>query len=313
MTQQSCYVGIDVSKDRLDVAIIPSEETVSIPYVDAEIVALIKRLKRLDATLIVVEATGGYEMELVAALAAKALPVTVVNPRQVRDFARATGKLAKTDRIDAQVLAQFAEAVQPEVRQLKDDQARELDALILRRRQLIDMLVAEKNRLNRSDKSVRKDIQAHITWLKKRLKDTDDHIDNFIKSSPLWRVTDELIQSIPGVGRVLSFTLLARLPELGRLDRRQIAMLVGVAPLNRDSGQYRGKRCIWGGRKDVRNVLHMTTLAAVQYNPVLADYYERLCKAGKPKKVALTATMRKLLVIINTMVRNHTTWQPATT
>ncbi len=313
MTQQSCYIGIDVAKDSLDVATIPADESASIPYTEAEVTALIKRFKKLDATLIVVEATGGYEMELVAALAANALPVTVVNPRQVRDFARATGKLAKTDRIDAQVLAQFAEAVQPEVRQLKDDQARKLDALILRRRQLIDMLVAEKNRLRRPDKSVRKDIQAHINWLKKRLKDTDGQVDDFIKSSPLWCVTDELIQSIPGVGRVLSFTLLARLPELGRLDRRQIAMLVGVAPLNRDSGRYRGRRCIWGGRKDVRNVLHMTTLAAVQYNPVLADYYERLCKAGKPKKVALTATMRKLLVIINTMVKNHTEWQPATT
>jgi transposase len=312
MTRQPCFVGIDVAKDRLDVAVIPADENASIDYSEAEVAALIKRLKKLDATLIVIEATGGYEMELVAALAAKALPVTVVNPRQVRDFARATGTLAKTDRIDARVLAQFAEAIQPEVRQLKDNQARELDALILRRRQLIDMLVAEKNRLNRSDQSVRKDIQAHITWLKKRLKDTDDHIDDFIKSSPVWRATDELIQSIPGVGRVLSFTLLARLPELGRLDRRQIAMLVGVAPLNRDSGLYRGRRCIWGGRKDVRNVLHMTTLAAVQFNPVLTDYYERLCKAGKPKKVALTATMRKLLVIINAMVRNHTAWQSAT-
>ena len=312
MSHQSIYVGIDVAKDTLDVCIIPVEETFSIPYTEADISVLIKRLKKLDTTLIVVEATGGYEMELVVALAAKALPVTVVNPRQVRDFAKATGTLAKTDRIDAQILAQFAEAVQPEVRQLKDEQARELDALILRRRQLIDMLVAEKNRLNRSAKSVRKDIQAHITWLKKRLKDTDKHIDNFIKSSPLWCVTDELIQSILGVGRVLSFTLLARLPELGRLNRRQIAMLVGVAPLNRDSGQYRGRRCVWGGRKDVRNVLHMTTLAAVQYNPVLTDYYQRLCKAGKPKKVALTATMRKLLVIINAMVKNHSTWDLAT-
>lgn len=312
MLDPTCFVGIDVAKDTLDICINPSGEVSSIQYVDSEVAKLIDRLKACSADLIVVEATGGYEMELVAALAAKALPVTVVNPRQVRDFAKATGTLAKTDRIDARVLAQFAEAVQPEVRQLKDDQARELDALILRRRQLIDMLVAEKNRINRSDKSVRKDIQAHITWLKKRLKDTDDHIDDFIKSSPLWRVTDELIQRIPGVGRVLSFTLLARLPELGRLDRRQIAMLVGVAPLNRDSGKYRGRRCVWGGRKDVRNVLHMTTLAAIQFNPVLAAYYQRLCHAGKPKKVALTATMRKLLVIINAMVKNHSEWSLAT-
>jgi transposase len=311
MSDPTCYVGIDVAKDTLDVCINPSGELLSLQYAESELSDLIKRLKTLDAELIVVEATGGYEMELVVALAAQAMPVTVVNPRQVRDFAKATGTLAKTDRIDARVLAQFAEAVQPEVRQLKDEQARELDALILRRRQLIDMLVAEKNRLKRSAKSVRKDIQAHITWLNKRLKDTDNHIDGLIKSSPLWRVKDELIQSVPGVGRVLSFTLLARLPELGQLDRRQIAMLVGVAPLNRDSGKYRGRRCVWGGRKDVRNVLHMATLAAIQYNPILTDYYQRLCSAGKPKKVALTATMRKLLVIINAMVKNHSAWSLA--
>lgn len=308
MSDPTCFVGIDVAKDTLDICINPSEELFSIRYVDSELVKLTDRLKTCAADLIVVEATGGYEIEVVAMLASQGLPVTVVNPRQVRDFAKATGTLAKTDRIDAAILAQFAEAIQPEVRQLKDDQARDLDALILRRRQLIDMLVAEKNRLNRSAKSVRMDIQAHITWLKKRLKDTDDHIDRLIKSSPLWRVTDELIQSVPGVGRVLSFTLLARLPELGQLDRRQIAMLVGVAPLNRDSGKYHGRRCVWGGRKDVRNVLHMTTLAAIQYNPVLTDYYQRLCAAGKPKKVALTATMRKLLVIINAMVKNQTQW-----
>ncbi len=308
MSDATCFVGIDVSKDTLDICIIPSGELWSIEYRDDELSKLNDRLEACGADLIVVEATGGYEIAVVAALAAQGLPVTVVNPRQVRDFAKATGTLAKTDRIDAQVLAQFAEAVQPEVRELKDDQARELDALILRRRQLIDMLVAEKNRLKRSTPSVRKDIREHITWLKKRLKDTDDHIDRLIKSSPLWRVTDELIQSIPGVGRVLSFTLLARLPELGQLDRRQIAMLVGVAPLNRDSGTYRGRRCVWGGRKDVRNVLHMTTLAAIQYNPVLTAYYRRLCTAGKPKKVALTATMRKLLVIINAMVKNQTQW-----
>lgn len=308
MSDPTCYVGIDVAKDSLDVCINPSGEVFSIRYSECELSELIHRLKPLGIDLIVVEATGGYEMELVATLAAQALPVTVVNPRQVRDFAKATGTLAKTDRIDARVLAQFAEAVQPEVRQLKDEQARELDALILRRRQLIDMLVAEKNRLKRSAKSVRKDIQAHITWLNKRLKDTDNNIDDLIKSSPLWRVTDELMQSIPGVGRVLAFTLLGRLPELGKLDRRQIAMLVGVAPLNRDTGKYRGRRCVWGGRKDVRNVLHMATLAAIQHNPVLTDYYQRLCSAGKPKKVALTATMRKLLVIINAMVKNHSLW-----
>lgn len=311
MSDPTCFVGIDVSKDTLDICIIPSGELWSIEYCDDELSKLTDRLEACGADLIVVEATGGYEIAVVAALAAQGLSVTVVNPRQVRDFAKATGTLAKTDRIDAQVLAQFAEAVQPDVRELKDDQARELDALILRRRQLIDMLVAEKNRLKRSTPSVRKDIRDHIRWLKKRLKDTDDHIDRLIKSSPLWRVTDELIQSIPGVGRVLSFTLLARLPELGQLDRRQIAMLVGVAPLNRDSGAYRGRRSVWGGRKDVRNVLHMTTLAAIQYNPVLTAYYQRLCSAGKPKKVALTATMRKLLVIINAMVKNRTQWDLA--
>jgi transposase len=259
--------------------------------------------------VVVLEATGGLECPLVAALAAAHLPVVVVNPRQVRDFARATGRLAKTDAIDARVLAQFGEAVEPQPRPLPDQATQELAALVTRRRQLVQMLTAEKNRLRIAARPVRRDIQQHIRWLERRLDDLDGDLRKTIQSSPLWRDRDQVLQSAPGVGFVSSSTLLANLPELGRLNHKEIAALVGVAPLNRDSGAFRGRRTVWGGRADVRAVLYMATLVASRRNPVVKAFYDRLVAAGKPKKVALTASMRKLLTILNAMVRSHASWQ----
>lgn len=302
------FVGIDIAKAYLDVGIVPSGERERFEYTDAGVTSLIERLRPLTPHLVVLEATGGLELVVTAALANAGLPVVVVNPRQARDFAKATGRLAKTDAIDALVLAQFGQSVRPEPRPLKDRQALELEALVVRRRQLVDMLTAEKNRLGLANKRVRKGIQLHIKWLEKRLADTDDDLQAFIKASPVWREKEELLRSTPGVGPVLSATLLAELPELGTLNRRQIAGLVGVAPLNRDSGQYRGSRGIWGGRASVRGVLYMATLVAVRCNPVLRSFYQRLKTAGKKPKVALVACMRKLLTILNAMVRNNTHW-----
>jgi transposase len=258
--------------------------------------------------MVVLEATAGMEMPVAAALAAIGLPVAVVNPRQVRQFARATGRLAKTDAIDAQVLAQFAQAVQPPLRPLPDADTQQLNALVTRRHQLVEMLAAEKNRLAQAAKSVRIDIQEHIRWLERRLIDLDRDLAATVHESPIWRETDNLLQSAPGVGPVLSTTLLANLPELGRLNGKQIAALVGVAPLNRDSGRFRGKRTIWGGRARVRTALYMGTLVATRYNPVIRPFYQRLLAAGKPKKVALTACMRKLVTILNAMVRSQSSW-----
>ena len=256
------------------------------------------------------EATGGLEVPLVSALAAAALPVVVVNPRQVRDFARATGKLAKTDALDAQVLAHFAEAVRPPVRPLRDADTQELNSLTTRRNQLMTMLVAEKNRLRRASHSVRPGIQSHIMWLEQELNDLDKDLRTTLRRSPVWREKDDLLRSVPGVGEQLSLSLLAYLPELGTLDRKQIAALVGVAPFNRDSGPRRGKRSIWGGRTRVRAVLYMGALVASRYNPILRVFYQRLLAAGKPKKLALTACMRKLLTILNAMVKTGQHWTP---
>jgi len=227
----------------------------------------------------------------------------------VREFARASGILAKTDRIDAQVLARFGEKMRPEVRPLKDEETRELTALMARRRQLVGMLVAEKNRLAGAPKSVHRDIRTHLTWLKKRLGDIDDRLADKVKNSPMWHEKDALLQSVPGVGPVLSTSLMADLPELGTLNRRQIAALVGVAPFNRASGSFRGKRCVWGGRRHLRSSLYMATLAATRSNPVIRTFYHRLCEEGKPPKVALTACMRKLLTILNAIVKSQTPWQ----
>lgn len=310
MKQQAevTYVGIDVSKASLDIGVIPSGESWSVSNQGNDIAALVKKLRRLKPEIIVLEPTARMETAVAGAIAAVGLPIAVVNPRQVRDFARASGILAKTDRIDAQVLARFGQALAPEVRPLKDKETQALTALMTRRRQLGNMLVTEKNRLGNAPAPVHKDIKAHITWLQKRLKDLDDDLDAMLRDSPLWREKDALLQSVPGVGRVLSLSLLSQLPELGCLNRRQIAALVGVAPFNCDSGTYRGRRRVWGGRGQVRKVLYMATLASTRHNPVIQDFYRRLCASGKPPKVALTACMRKLLVTLNAILKTRIAW-----
>ena len=258
------------------------------------------------------EATGRLELPLVAALAAEALPVVVVNPRQVRDFARVTGTLAKTDALDAAVLAHFADAVRPSVRPLRDAETQVLNSLAARRRQVMTMPVSEKNRLNAATVAVRPRIEAHIAWLKQELDDLDKNLRQTLRQSPVWRENDDLLRSVPGVGEQLSLTLLAHLPELGTLDRRQISALVGVAPFNRDSGALRGKRTVWGGRARVRAALYMGALVGSRFNPVIRDCYHRLLAAGKPKKLALTACMRKLLVILNAMLKHRSSWRTTT-
>jgi transposase len=308
MTSAPVFVGIDVSKDQLDVALRPSAERWAVANDDAGIATLVDRLRALTPALIVLEATGGLELPLTGALAV-GLPVVVVNPRQVRDFAKATGKLAKTDALDAAVLAQFAEAVRPALRPLPDAAMQELSGLLARRRQLLEMRTAEQNRLGMARPPVRKGIRAHIAWLDRHLAQTDDDLARAIRESPVWREKDDLLQSAPGVGPGLARTLLADLPELGTLNRKQIAALVGVAPLNRDSGTLRGRRSVWGGRAHVRAALYMSALAATRYNPVIRAFYQRLCAAGKAKKVALTACMHKLLGILNSMVKHRTPWR----
>jgi len=310
MSQPLVYVGLDVSKATLDIAMRPTEEQWQLPHTEEGIRDLVTRLAGVHPSLIVLEATGGLEVSLVAALAMAKLPVAVVNPRQVRDFARATGKLAKTDRLDAQVLAHFAQAVHPTPRPLPDAGLQALEGLLTRRRQVVGMLTAEKNRLASARPPVRQDIQDHIAWLEQRRAKLDAELRHTLHASPLWREKDDLLQSVPGVGPVLSLTLLAELPELGTLDRKQIAALVGVAPLNRDSGTLRGRRTVWGGRARVRATLYMAALVASRCNPVIMAFYQRLCSAGKPKKVALTACMRKLLTILNAMLEHHVPWQP---
>jgi len=309
-TPTASFVGIDVSKHQLDVAVRPRGETWTVAHDEAGLSALVARLRALAPTLIVLEATGGLEVALAGALATATLPVAVVNPRQVRDFARSTGTLAKTDRLDAQLLAQFADTVRPEPRPLPDAQAQELTALLQRRRQLVEMLTAEKNRLALASRRIRPQLQAHIEWLHKQIAQFDDDLRQLVRASPLWREKDDLLRSAPGVGPVLATTLLAALPELGRLTRQQIAALVGVAPLNRDSGTLRGRRTVWGGRAHVRAVLYMSTVVAMRHNPVVAAFYHRLRAAGKAPKLALTACMRKLLTILNAMLKHHTHWAP---
>jgi transposase len=308
MKTSEAFVGIDVSKAALDVGVLSPEQFWTIPNDEAGCRSLAERLQTLSPTLIVLEATGGFETLAAATLAAAGLPVVVVNPRQVRDFAKATGTLAKTDRLDARVLALFAQRVRPAVRPLKDTQSRELEALFTRRHQLVEMLTMEKNRLSLAAAPVRKDLKAHIVWLVKRLKDVDGELKALIQDSPVWREKDDLLQSAPGVGPVASVALLAQLPELGTLNRRQIGALVGVAPLNNDSGQYKGQRHVWGGRAVVRAVLYMATLAAIRCNPSIKAFYQRLRAAGKKPKVAIVACMRKLLTILNAMLKSKTPW-----
>ena len=310
MTQQPIFVGIDVSKAQLDVAMRP-EGHFSVVHDKQGLAQLLEQLKAATPTLIVLEATGGMEVSLTSALVLAGLPVVVVNPRQVRDFAKATGQLAKTDAIDAQVLARFAEAIRPEPRPVPNEQTQILAALVTRRQQLIEMLTAEKNRLASARTNIRKNLRAHIAWLERALEQADTDLADAIQQSPIWREKDELLRSVPGIGPVLTTTLLAHLPELGTLTHKQIAALVGVAPLNRDSGTLRGRRTVWGGRAHVRTALYMAAIVAARFNPVIRGFYRRLCAAGKAKKVALVACMRKLLTIINAMLKHRTPWNPA--
>ncbi len=312
MNEVPLFVGIDVSKDRLDVAVRPTGEAWQVPHDPQGMNSLTERLRDLAPHLVVLEATGGMELALSGELAAAGLPVAVVNPRHVRDFARAAGRLAKTDSLDAQVLAHFAEAMRPAPRGLPDASAQELRALVARRRQLVEMTTAEKNRLRIATPRVRPKVQEHIRWLEDSLKELDKDLADLIRSSPMWSTTEKLLRSAPGVGPILSMTLLSGLPELGVLNRGEIAALVGVAPFNRDSGTLRGKRKVWGGRGQVRATLYMATLVATRYNPVIRDFYQRLCAAGKPKKVAITDCMLKLLVILNSMIKHHSNWSPIT-
>ena len=310
MKDTRLFVGIDVSKSCLDVASRPGGEVWQAQNDTDGISALAQQLAGMKPALVVLEATGGLEWALTAELAAAGLQVAVVNPRHVRDFARASGALAKTDALDAQVLARFGQAMEPDPRPIPDAAAQDLQALVSRRRQLVEMITAEKNRRRTVVARIRPQVEEHINWLGKSLKGLDQDLGDFIRSSPMWRTKEKVIRSVPGVGPVLSATLLANLPELGSLSRGQIAALVGVAPFNRDSGTLRGKRTVWGGRRRVRAALYMAALVASRYNPVIKDFYQRLCSMGKPKKVALTACMRKLLVILNSMVKQGKEWQP---
>jgi transposase len=299
------FVGIDVSKDILDVAIHNGKKG-SFPNTDQGFEEVYAFIAPFDPALVVIEATGGYQFRVVEHLAIHAIPVAVVNPRQVRDFAKATGKLAKTDRIDAAVIAHFGEAVKPEPQALKDDQAQKLDALISRRRQLVEMITAEKNRFAVAKSWVKDDIGATIAWLTRSVEKINKEIDRLIKNSPLWLEKDQLLQTAKGVGAIVSSSLLCDLPELGSLNRHKIAALVGVAPFSRDSGTYRGRRTIWGGRAHVRSILYMATISAILFNPLIKPLYERLIERGKVRKVAIVACMRKLLTILNAMVRTNT-------
>jgi transposase len=311
MEQSPIAVGLDVSKSEIVVATNPAGALWTSDTTPAAIDQLIARLIELRPDVIVVEATGGYERAVVAAAVAAGLPIAIVNPRQVRAFAKAVGQLAKTDAIDAALLALFGVRVRPAVRPLPDAETQALAALLARRRQLQDMLVSERQRLEKATMTkVRRDLRQHIRWLERRVDDVDEDIDGAIKRSPVWRVKDDLLQSVPGIGPTVSRTLLAELPELGQLDRRAIAALVGVAPFNRDSGRSRGRRYIRGGRASLRASLYMGALVAARHNPVLRTYYRRLRDAGKPSKVALVAVMRKLLTIVNAMMKHQLKWQP---
>lgn len=310
MSAEPVFVGIDVSKAALDVAVHRPATRWTVDYTEAALPPLGARLTALAPALIVLEATGGLEVPLVGALAVAGLPVVVVNPRQVRDFAKATGQLAKTDTLDAAVLAHFAAAVRPPVRPLPDAATQGLAAVVTRRRQLVDMLTAERNRLSCAPPGLRKELQAHLRWLERRIAGLDTELDQAIRTSPVWRAQEDLLRSAPGVGPIVARTLLAQLPELGTLSPKPLAALVGVAPLNRDSGLFRGRRQVWGGRAAVRAVLYMGTLAAVRFNPVLRAFYQRLRAAGKLPKVALTACMHKLLTILNAMLKHQRRWDP---
>jgi len=298
------FVGIDVAKETLELCVRPDEIRKSFPNDDEGRVDMARLLAEMGPTLILLEASGGYEIALVEALALRSLRVAVVNPRQIRDFAKAIGRLAKTDTIDADIIARFAEVIRPDVRPLKDRDAQQLQAFIARRRQLVQMLTEEKNRLGIASLWTKPD----IAWLTECIDKVGKDIGALIKKTPLWKEKEDLLKTFKGIGPVNACTLLARLPELGHLDRKKIAALAGLAPMNRDSGKYRGRRTIFGGRADVRAALYMAALCAIRHNPVIKAFYERLIHAGKLRKVALTACMHKILIILNAMVRTNTPW-----
>jgi len=310
MIESGIYVGIDVSKSYLDV-FIPEEGAFRVEYTDAGLAELLEKLSGFEVTMAVMEATGKFETLCATALANNKIPVAVVNPRQVRDFARSTGRLAKTDAIDAEMISRFGEAIKPAAKELRSEDEERFDELLTRRRQLLGMTTTEKNRVGMvRDRKVRRRVVAHIKWLEREVKDVDREMSDAIKESPIWRVKDALLRSVPGVGEATSKVLLGELPELGRLNSKEIASLVGVAPMNRDSGKMRGKRTTIGGRSMVRTALYMAALSATRHNPELRSFYLRLVEAGKPKKVALTATMRKLVILLNAIVARGTGWQP---
>jgi len=304
------FVGIDVSKETLDVAVRPKEERWQTKNTEEAFAELIARVEVLEPELIIIEATGGLERAVVSAMAEAGLPVVVINPRQTREFARATGRLAKTDEIDADDLAFFGEAIRPEVRPLPDAAVEKLCALNARRQQLVEMLTAERNRLGTALPPARPSLREHIRWLEREKERVESELERHVGENLTLRRKFKILCSAKGVGPATSFTLLSKLPELGTVNRKEIAALAGVAPFNRDSGKWRGKRTTWGGRASVRSVLYMAALSASQHNPVIRAFYERLLEAGKPKKVALTACMRKLLVILNAMLKNGTLWDP---
>ncbi len=311
-TEVPVFIGIDVSKAWVDVAVRPTGEAWRVDQDQEGVEALVLRLQAMSPQCIVMEATGGYEAPIAAALGAAGLPVAVVNPRQVRDFARSQGKLAKTDRLDAAVIAHFGQASGVTGQALRSPEARALEGLVARRRQIIQMRTAEQQRRQRALPVVREGIEEVIALLNRQVKEIDDELGRRLRESPLWREREDLLRSVPGIGPATVFSLLAELPELGSLDRREAAAVVGVAPLNRDSGKHRGSRRCWGGRGRGRAALYMAALVGVRYNPTLKEFYERLLRAGKPKKVALTACMRKLLTILNAMLKHHTAWNPQT-
>lgn len=304
-------VGIDVSKAWLDVAVGAQEQPWRVANSAEGIADLVARLQPLAPELIVLESTGGLEGMVLAELHAAGLPVARVNPGRVREFAKATGRFAKTDRLDARILAQYAQAIRPEPVHLPSEDEQYLAALVSRRRQLLEMLVAEKNRLSTTPKRLQERVRKHLDWLKEEIRALEQEIEEFIRHTPLWREKDELLKSVPGIGDITACTLLAELPELGQLNRKEIAALVGVAPFNRDSGRIQGKRHIRGGRTSVRNPLYMATLSATRFNPVIRTFYQHLLANGKEKKVALVACMRKLLTILNAILRHHQPWRLA--
>jgi len=304
----SIYVGIDVAKDHLDVAYGVKDKPDHVEYTAEGLKILVERLKAIQPKLVVLEATGGLEVRLMAELCPGNIPVARVNPKRVREFAKATGRFAKTDQLDARNLSQYGEAIQPMATPLPSEQEQELVSLLSRRRQLIEMHVMEQNRLKTAGKTMQTRIEKHLTWLNEEITAIDQEISDFIQNTPSWAEKDELIQSVPGIGKVTARTLLAEMPELGTIDRKKVAALVGVAPFNRDSGRLQGKRHIYGGRSEVRSVLYMATISATRFNPVIKTFYERLLKAGKEKKVAIVACMRKLLTIINAMLRHNKPW-----